>query len=236
MRLMNLLMIVTCAIWVGCPQLEQGGELPTGNGQQEDGAAEQEGEYGAAEPEVEGQPDAAQDGEGQPQPEEGDGAATVEEVREETAEAISAAEEFAAKKQQQYRQRINGRLDKVQQHISGLREDLAEADPAITEKTEKLIADMEAELSHLREEAAKETEQTEDAWQEFTATMNQAVDELEKSVEDVREQVTGESSEAQPSEDQPQPEKPQDDVTTPDNITTPGEEGASEATKNEGAP
>lgn len=197
--------VIACCLWAGCTKIDGEGELPTSAAPQQSATADegqeiQDVDSGTVDAETEESDkpadpsvdESAEDSGSTGNEEE----VTAAEVRTETAEAIAAAEEFAAEKRKEYRERMKDRLDKIEEHFTALRKDLANVEPAVSKNVKDVLAGMEEKMAGLRKEIADEGADSEEAWQEFTTAMENAVTELEGSAEEIRQQLTPDESDA----------------------------------------
>ena len=127
---------------------------------------------------------------------------TQEEVRESTQETIQSARELLAQEQRDYQQQMAARIDAIERHIHALKRELqAAAPPQMATEFEQTLNRLEQQLSSLRTNVQAETAESREAWNELKAGLDRAIETLEASTEEARQQLKVEQT--------GQPENPQ---------------------------
>ena len=119
---------------------------------------------------------------------------TREEVRTQAEQAIETASQFAHQEQQEYRQQVYSRLDKIQHHVDALKEQLGKG-PVTTTKSElqQTLTRLEQQISETRQQSEQEKGETQEAWSQLKSTIDETVQELESSTERARQQLENET-------------------------------------------
>ncbi len=110
---------------------------------------------------------------------------TLENVAEKTQDAVAAGLEYLNQKKEEYRKRIEPELDRLNERVEKLREQLGDAAEAAKPEIERRMKQLREGVDAAREKLDNLKDASEPAWEEAKRGLDRAIEELHKGLDDV---------------------------------------------------
>ena len=121
---------------------------------------------------------------------EADDPVAAQDIRVEAQQTLETAEEFIAQEQKVYREQVAMRLDTIQQHVNALKQQLEKSPPtAGAAELQETFKRLEQQLADARQKSGQEAAETRETWTELKTAVDGAIDQLEASTQDARNQL-----------------------------------------------